>query len=180
MLPFSVNSGMWHVKSLSRSLVHRQTWRLTAFYSQQKNSNDLRRFCNTGLEGALAALTATMLPNYGRYQGCGAVTFLVGSGSGSGSGSREAFRLRLRVKLFGGSGSGSGSDDQVLIWALTSNTSLKNGKWQHMTSYWLGREFECDFEWVSFNFVTHCHPRPLTDIGEVTDSFGLRCLRLMA
>ena len=42
-------------------------------------------------------------------QGCGAVTFLVGSGSGSGSG--EAFRLRLRlrlrVKLFGGSGSGS-------------------------------------------------------------------------
>ena len=46
-----------------------------------------------------------------RQQGCGAVTFLVGSGSGSGSG--EAFRLRLRlrlrVKLFGGSGSGSGS-----------------------------------------------------------------------
>ena len=44
-------------------------------------------------------------------QGCGAVTFLVGSGSGSDSG--EAFRLRLRlrlwVKLFGGSGSGSGS-----------------------------------------------------------------------
>ena len=37
-------------------------------------------------------------------QGCGAVTFLVGSGSGSGS--REAFRLRLRVKLFDGSGSG--------------------------------------------------------------------------
>ena len=45
-------------------------------------------------------------------QGCGAVTFLVGSGSGSGSG--EAFRLRLRlrlrVKLFGGSGSGSGQN----------------------------------------------------------------------
>ena len=39
-------------------------------------------------------------------QGCGAVTFLVGSGSGSG----EAFRLRLRVKLFGGSGSGSGQN----------------------------------------------------------------------
>ena len=48
-------------------------------------------------------------------QGCGAVTFLVGSGSGSGSG--EAFRLRLRlrlrVKLFGGSGSGSGSGQKV-------------------------------------------------------------------
>ena len=54
---------------------------------------------------------------YGYMQGCGAVTFLVGSGSGSGS--EEAFRLRLRlrlqVKLFGGSGSGSGSDDQLLI-----------------------------------------------------------------
>ena len=68
-------------------------------------------------------------------QGCGAVTFLVGSGSGSGSGEefRLQLRLRLRVKLFGrlrlrlrlrlrekctgsgGSGSGSGSDDQVLI-----------------------------------------------------------------
>ena len=48
-------------------------------------------------------------------QGCGAVTFLVGSGSGSGSG--EAFRLRLRlrlrVKLFGSSGSGSGSGKNV-------------------------------------------------------------------
>ena len=48
-------------------------------------------------------------------QGCGAVTFLVGSGSGSGSG--EAFRLRLRlrlrVKLFDGSGSGSGSGQNV-------------------------------------------------------------------
>ena len=41
-------------------------------------------------------------------QGCGAVTFLVGSGSGSGSGAafRLWLRLRLRVKLFGGSGSG--------------------------------------------------------------------------
>ena len=50
-----------------------------------------------------------------KNQGCGAVTFLVGSGSGSGSG--EAFRLRLRlrlrVKLFGGSGSGSGSGQNV-------------------------------------------------------------------
>ena len=50
-----------------------------------------------------------------KLQGCGAVTFLVGSGSGSGSG--EAFRLRhrlrLRVKLFGGSGSGSGSGQNV-------------------------------------------------------------------
>ena len=48
-------------------------------------------------------------------QGCGAVTFLVGSGSGSGSG--EVFRLRLRlqlrVKRFGGSGSGSGSGQNV-------------------------------------------------------------------
>ena len=53
----------------------------------------------------------------GYNQGCGAVTFLVGSGSGSGSGKefRLQLRLRLRVKLFGGSGSGSGSDDQVLI-----------------------------------------------------------------
>ena len=72
-------------------------------------------------------------------QGCGALTFLVGSGSGSGSG--EEFwlrlRLRLRVKLFGGSGSGSGSGsyDQVLIWALTSNTILKNAKCQNMTSH---------------------------------------------
>ena len=41
-----------------------------------------------------------------KKQGCGAVTFLVGSGSGSGSGPGEVFRLllRLRVKLFGGSG----------------------------------------------------------------------------
>ena len=36
-----------------------------------------------------------MLMNWN--QGCGAVTFLVGSGSGSGSG--EAFRLRLRLRL---------------------------------------------------------------------------------
>ena len=40
-------------------------------------------------------------------QGCGAVTFLVGSGSGEAF--RLRLRLRLRVKLFGGSGSGSGS-----------------------------------------------------------------------
>ena len=48
------------------------------------------------------------------YQGCGAVTFLVGSGSDSGSGEaiRLRLRLRLQVKLFGGSGSGSGSDGQ--------------------------------------------------------------------
>ena len=40
-------------------------------------------------------------------QGCGAVTFLVGSCSGSGSGAafRLRLRLRFRVKLFGGSGS---------------------------------------------------------------------------
>ena len=45
-----------------------------------------------------------------KKQGCGAVTFLVGSGSGSG----EAFRLRLRLQAkctgSGDSGSGSGSD----------------------------------------------------------------------
>ena len=47
------------------------------------------------------------------YQGCGAVTFLVGSGSGSGEAFRLRLRLRLRVKLFGGSGSGSGSGQNV-------------------------------------------------------------------
>ena len=59
------------------------------------------------------------------FQGCGAVTFLVGSGSGSGS--REAFRLRLRlrlrVKLFGGSGSavrlpGSFDSRKMLLYIL--------------------------------------------------------------
>ena len=100
--------------------------------------------------------------------------------------SKTVWRLRLRLRLrakctgSGGSGSGSGSDDQVLIWALTSNTIFKNAKCQNMTSYWLGREFECFFEEVSLKFVTRCHPRPLADIGEVTDSFGLRCLRLVA
>ena len=51
----------------------------------------------------------------GIMQGCGAVTFLIGSGSGSGSGEvfRLRLRLRLRVKLFGGSGSGSGSGQNV-------------------------------------------------------------------
>ena len=45
----------------------------------------------------------------GRYgQGCGAVTFLVGSGSGSGEAIR--LRLRLQVKLFGGSDSGYGQN----------------------------------------------------------------------
>ena len=46
-------------------------------------------------------------------QGCGAVTFLVGSGSGSGSREAIRLRLRLRVKLFFGSGSGSGSGQNV-------------------------------------------------------------------
>ena len=45
------------------------------------------------------------------HQGCGAMTFLVGSGSGSGEAIR--LRLRLRVKLFCGSGSGSGSGQNV-------------------------------------------------------------------
>ena len=131
-------------------------------------------------------------------QGCGAVTFLVGSGSGSGSG--EAFRLRLRlrlrVKLFGGSGSGSGSRQNVPAPAapapapapapmlkssydpyLTSNTIFKNVKCQNMTSYWLDLEFECYFEWVPLKFVTHCHPRSVADTGEVTNSLGLRCQR---
>ena len=95
---------------------------------------------------------------------------------------RLQLRLRLRAKCTGsgGSGSGSGSDDQVLIWALTSNTIFKNAKYQYIIFYWLGREFECYFEWVSLKFVTRCHTRTLADIGEVTDSFGLRCLRLMA
>ena len=69
-------------------------------------------------------------------QGCGAVTFLVGSGSG------EAFRLRLRVKLFG---SGSGQNVPAPAPApmlkssyepyLTSNTIFKNDKYQNTTSY---------------------------------------------
>ena len=46
-------------------------------------------------------------------QGCGVVTFLVGSGSGSGEAFRLRLRLRLRVKLFDGSGSGSGSGQNV-------------------------------------------------------------------
>ena len=46
-------------------------------------------------------------------QGCGAVTFLVGSGFGSGSGEAFRLRLRFRVKLFGGSSSGSGSGQNV-------------------------------------------------------------------
>ena len=100
--------------------------------------------------------------------------------------SKTVLRLRLWLRLrakstgSGGSGSGSRTDDQVLIWALISNTIFKNVKCQNMTSYWLGREFECDFEWVSLKFATRCHPRPLADIREVTDSFGLRCLRLVA
>ena len=49
------------------------------------------------------------------FQGCGAVTFLVGSGSGSGSGEAIRLQLRLRAKCTGSGGSGSGSDDQVLI-----------------------------------------------------------------
>ena len=52
---------------------------------------------------------------------------------------------------------------------------FKNVKCQNMTSYWLVRKFECYFEWVSLKFVTRYHPRPLADIREVTDSFGLRC-----
>ena len=48
-------------------------------------------------------------------QGCGAVTFLVGSGSGSGEAFWLRLRLRLRAKYTGSGGSGSGSDDQVLI-----------------------------------------------------------------
>ena len=93
---------------------------------------------------------------------------------------RFRLRLRLRAKCTGsgGSGSGSGSDVPVLIWALTNHTIFKNPKCQNMTSYWLGREFECYFEWVSLKFVTRCHPRPLADIGGATDSFGLRCLSL--
>ena len=109
-------------------------------------------------------------------QGCGAVTFLVGSGSGSGSG--EAFRLRLRVKLYGGSGSGQNvpapAPAPMLKSSyepyLTSNTIFKNVKYQNMTSYWLDLEFECYFEWVPLKFVTHCHPRSVADTGEVTNS----------
>ena len=86
-------------------------------------------------------------------------------------------RLRLRAKCTGSGGSGSGSDAQVLIWALTSNTIFKNVKYQNMTSYWLDLEFECYFEWVPLEFVAHCHPRSVSDAGEVTNSLGLRCLR---
>ena len=91
---------------------------------------------------------------------------------------RLRLRLRLRAKCTGsgGSGSGSGSDAQVLIWALTSNTIFKNVKYQNMTSYSLDLEFECYFEWVPLKFVTHCHPRSVSDTGEVTNSLELRCL----
>ena len=91
--------------------------------------------------------------------------------------SKTVRRLRIRAKCTGSGGSGSG--DQVLIWALTRNTVFKNANSQNITSYWLGSEFEYHFEWVSLKFVTRCHPRPLDDIGEVADSFGLRCLRLV-
>ena len=40
---------------------------------------------------------------------------------------RLQLRLRLRAKC-----TGSGSDDQVLIWALTSNTIFKNAKCQYI------------------------------------------------
>ena len=120
---------------------------------------------------------------YGSIQGCGAVTFLVDSGSGSGteevfrlrlrlrvkhfggsgSGSEEVFRLRLRVKHFGSSGSGSGYDAQVLIWASSSNTIFKNVKYQNIPTSDL--EFECYFEWVPLQFVTHCHPS-VADTGD--------------
>ena len=58
---------------------------------------------------------STKNKNIYHNQGCGAVTFLVGSGSGSGSGEaiRLRLQLRLRVKLFCGSGSGSGSGQNV-------------------------------------------------------------------
>ena len=62
---------------------------------------------------------------------------------------RLRLRLRLRAKCTGSGG--SGSDDQVLIWALTSNTIFKNAKCQNMTSYWLGREFE----WMSVFEICH-------------------------
>ena len=52
-------------------------------------------------------LQNTSGPNLMSFQqGCGAVTFLVGSGSGE----AIRLRLRLRVKLFCGSGSGSGQN----------------------------------------------------------------------
>ena len=91
---------------------------------------------------------------------------------------RLRLQLRLRAKCTGsgGSDSGSGSDAQVLIWALTSNTIFKNVKYQNMTSYWLDLEFECYFEWVPLKFVAHCHPRSVSDTGEVTNSLELRCL----
>ena len=119
-------------------------------------------------------------------QGCGAVTFLVGSGSGSGEAIRLRLRLRLQVKLFGDSGSGQMYRLRLrLRWSsphmsLNQQYDFQNAKYQNMISYRLGREFECYFEWVSLKFVTCCHPRPLADIREVTDSFGLRCLRLVA
>ena len=92
-------------------------------------------------------------------QGCGAVTFLVGSGSGSGSGEefRLRLRLRLRVKLFGGSGSGSGSGQNVPAPAAPAPAPMlkslyepesairffKNVKCKKTTSYWVDLEFEC-------------------------------------
>ena len=51
--------------------------------------------------------------------------------------SKAVRRLRLRENCTGSgrSGSGSGSDDQLVIWALNSNTIFKNAKCQDMTSY---------------------------------------------
>ena len=92
---------------------------------------------------------------------------------------RLRLRLRLRAKCTGsgGSGSGSGSDDQFLIWALTSNTISKmtNVKIWLLTD--LAMSLNATLNECLWNFVIRCHPRPLADIGEATDSFGLRCLR---
>ena len=96
---------------------------------------------------------------YGSIQGCGAVTFLVGSGSGSGS--EEVFRLRLRC-----------SSPHM---SLNQQYDFQNCQISKYTSYWLDLEFECYFEWVPLKFVTHCHPTSVADTGEVTNSSGLRC-----
>ena len=64
--------------------------------------------CTLSRISAVRELRSFLIETLVFPEGCGAVTFLVGSGSGSGAAFR--LRLRFRVKLFGGSGSGSGQN----------------------------------------------------------------------
>ena len=82
-----------------------------------------RACCNHSVTCAEKEILQTPAQN----QGCGTVTFLVGSGSG------EAFRLR--VKLFGGSGSGSEWNE----WNEWMNEWMKqmNNEWMNEWNEWM-------------------------------------------